>query len=142
MTGRRASELIRKVVAGDLTEPELNSAWPKTTNVPLDLENCRANLVALYVARRSGDRELSQLLAEDLADAASALEAGRPLQWFEVVPKWTKPAHTVAFVVGAAGWLVSQLQDWPRWTKWAPLLAALAIVWFAEWVWSRRQDAG
>lgn len=140
LRGDKAAELIRAAVAGSLSEAEFALAWPEDASTEIDLVNSRTNVVALFELRRAGDVQLAGLLEEDLADSATALEEGRRLEWFEVEPKWAKGANWAAIGFGAVGFAVTLALGWPRWARAIPLLAALGIVWFAEWLWGRAAD--
>lgn len=138
-TDQHAADLIRSVVSGTLSERQLDSEWPEAADAEDDIANSRNNVIALYEARRNGDTKLSKLLEDDLTDAADALEGGRPLEWFEVTPRWSRAAHSIAFAVGFIGWGVAFAEGWPWWSKWIPLVVALGAVWVAEWMWEQRQ---
>jgi hypothetical protein len=102
------------------------------------MANSHVNVLALYEARDTSDESLATLLAEDLSDAANAIEVGRPIEWFEVEPQWGRTANIAAFGVGGVSWLLGTVIDWPWWATRAPLVVALGIVWLAEYMWARR----
>ena len=138
LDGRTAARIIRGAVARELTERDFLGEWPADANPGTDFVNSRQNVAALYEARRVNDSSLAELLEADLVDAADALEVGRSLEWFEVTPSWSRRATSVAVVIGVIGFGIAVATELPRWTWSVPLLASLALVWLAEWLWSAR----
>ena len=103
-----AARLIRRALAGQLSDIELAAAWPESADAPADVRNARQSVATYLTTRRHGHVRLAALMSEDLGQVAAAFESGHELNWAaEDVPTRDLFGVTAGFYVSAAaaiGW--------------------------------------